>query len=71
MSEWTKKRKCEDCGNQFKLSDHGSSSARETAKTLKGGLRSYDKNTNYILANKCPACYKKFLVATISKVVKK
>jgi rRNA maturation protein Nop10 len=71
MSEWTKERKCEDCGNTFSLSDYGTSTARATAETLEGEMRRYDNKINYFLADKCPKCYKKFMVDVVQEEVKR
>ena len=67
MSEWTMERKCEDCGKKFSLSDHGDTNARALAESLESENRSYDKKINYFLRDKCPECYKKFLVGFIAQ----
>ena len=62
MDEWTKTRKCEDCGKNFSLSDYGNATARATAEALGSGSQGYDKNINYFISKKCPECNQKFMV---------
>ena len=65
MIEWTKLRKCEDCGRNFSLSEYGTENARATAQALGSNSQKYDKNINYIISKKCPACNKEFMVKFI------
>ena len=67
MSEWTKERKCKDCGKNFSLSDYGTSTARALAETLEGGMRRYDKNINYLIMDRCPECYKEFILDVVKE----
>ena len=69
MSEWTKTRTCEKCGKTFSLSDYGSETARATAASVEGGLRSYDKKANYIILDDCPACYEEIVIGVITDEV--
>ncbi len=71
MDEWTKTRKCEDCGKNFSLSDYGDSTARATAEVLESGAQKLPKNINYIISIKCPECNKKFMVSVIQEEVRR
>ena len=71
MDEWTKTRKCEDCGKNFSLSDYGDSTARATAEALESGLQKYDKNINYIISRYCQECSKKLMISVVQDEVRR
>ena len=60
MNQWTKTRKCQDCGRIFNLSDHNNEDAFATAYALEWD-QGFDKKINYIYSIKCPECYSRII----------
>jgi hypothetical protein len=59
MSEWTKPRKCERCGNTFEIADHGHEAAANAAKALEDSMRrpgDWPNDADGYAPYYCPSC---------------
>ena len=57
MSEWTKERRCEQCGASFTLKDHGHPGAQAAADALEEGNQ-YSSEADYFAVRYCPTHHK-------------